>query len=63
MRDKQGSALFSEDSAPDADLSFAAFVLRHAGCGASVEVRLAEDLLLEWCPTCAALETFGAPEG
>jgi hypothetical protein len=59
-RDEEGSALFSEDSVTDADLSFAAFILKHAGCGVSVEIRLTEGLLLEWCPTCAALETFGA---
>ena len=59
-RDEEGSALFSEDSVTDADLSFAAFILKHAGCGVSVEIRLTEGLLLEWCPMCAARETFGA---
>jgi hypothetical protein len=60
MRDEEGSALFSEDSVTDADLSFAVFILKHAGCGVSVEIRLTEGLLLEWCPVCAALETFVA---
>ena len=60
MRDEEGSALFSEDSVTDADLSFAAFILKHAGCGVSVEIRLTAGLLLEWCPLCAALETFVA---
>ena len=61
MRDDERSALFPKDSVTDADLSFAALVLRHDGCGVTVEIRLTEGLLLEWCPMCAALETFGAP--
>ena len=63
MRDEEGSALFSEDSVTDAALSFAAFILKHAGCGVSVEIRLTEGLLLEWCPTCAALKTLVAALG
>ena len=46
------------------DLSFAAFSLTHAECGEErvIELRLSERSLLEWCPTCAALETFVSPE-
>lgn len=44
----------------DWDLSFAAFSLMHAGCGEGViELRLGEQSLLVWCPSCAVLETFG----
>jgi hypothetical protein len=46
------------------DLSFAVFSLTHAGCGEDgvIELRLNERLLLGWCPSCAALETFGSPD-
>jgi len=45
------------------DLSFAAFSLAHAGCGDGVvELRLGDRLLLEWCPACASMATFGFPE-
>jgi hypothetical protein len=46
------------------DLSFAVFSLTHAGCGeeGAIELRLNERLLLGWCPSCAALETFGSPD-
>jgi len=47
MRDDERSTLFPKDSVTDADLSFAAFILRHAGCGVTVEIRLTEGLLLE----------------
>ncbi len=64
MRDGEGSAGFSEDRAADVDLSFAAFIFTHLGCGdAAVELRLGEGLLLEWCPACSALQTFGPYEG
>ncbi len=64
MRDGEGSAGFSEDRAADVDLSFAAFIFTHLRCGdATVEVRLGEGLLLEWCPECATLQTFGLFEG
>ena len=44
------------------DLAFIIFSLRHAGCGEGgvIELRLGEGSLLGWCPSCAALETFGA---
>ncbi len=44
------------------DLSFVVFSLTHAGCGDEgvIELRLDEHLLLAWCPSCAALETFGS---
>jgi hypothetical protein len=61
MRDEEASALFSQNSALDKDPSFALFVLTHTGCGVPVEVRLGASLLLEWCPTCAVMETIGAP--
>jgi hypothetical protein len=46
------------------DLSFAVFSLTHAGCGEDgvIELRLNERLLLGWCSSCAALETFGSPD-
>ncbi len=46
------------------DLSFVVFSLTHAGCGDEgvIELRLGEHLLLGWCPSCAALETFGSPD-
>ena len=63
MRDGEGSAGFSEDRAADLDLSFAAFVFAHLHCGdATVELRLGEGVLLEWCPACAVLQTFGPSE-
>jgi hypothetical protein len=45
------------------DLSFAVFSLTHAECGEEgvIELRLDERLLVGWCPSCAALETFGSP--
>ncbi len=62
MRHEAGSAVSSEDRLAGESLSFAAFVLMHAECSEeTVEIRLAEGLLLECCPTCAVLETFGAP--
>jgi hypothetical protein len=46
----------------DVDLSFAVFSLTHAGCGDGLmELRLGERLLLEWCPVCASMVTFGLP--
>jgi hypothetical protein len=44
------------------DLSFAAFSLTHAECGPDgvIELQLCERLLLAWCPSFAALETFGS---
>jgi hypothetical protein len=46
------------------DLSFAVFSLTHAECGEDgvIELRLNERLLLGWCPSCAALGTFGSPD-
>jgi hypothetical protein len=48
----------------DGDISFAVISLTHAGCGEEgvIELRLNERLLLGWCPSCAALETFGSPD-
>ena len=63
MRNEEAAMLFAENSALGADLSFVLFVLTHTGCGVPVEVRLGEGLLLEWCPRCAVMETFGAPGG
>jgi hypothetical protein len=47
------------------DFSFVVFSLTHAECGQEgvIEVRLGERLLLEWCPSCATLETFGSFDG
>ena len=43
------------------DPAFAVFVLSHARCHDElVEVRIGERLLVAWCPSCAALETFGS---
>ena len=44
------------------DLSFMVFSFTHAGCGDEgvIELRLNERLMLGWCPSCAALETFGS---
>ncbi len=62
MRNEAVSEVFSRDRAAGEDLSFAAFVLAHAECpGETLEVRIGEGLLLEWCPMCTALETFGVP--
>ena len=46
------------------DLSFVIFSLTHAECGDEgvIELRLDERLLLGWCRSCAALETFGSPD-
>lgn len=63
MRDEEAAALSLENSALDKDLFFVLFVLTQTGCGVPVEVRLDEGLLLEWCPRCAVMETFGAPGG
>jgi hypothetical protein len=64
MRDEGGSAVSSENYSAGEGLSFAAFVLTHVECGGvTVELRIGDGLLLEWCPTCAVLETFGAPGG
>ncbi len=45
------------------DLSFLVFSFAHAECGEEgvIELRLDERLLLGWCRSCAALETFGSP--
>ena len=42
-------------------LAFIFFRLTHAGCGEEgvIGLRLGEWPLLGWCPSCAALETFG----
>ena len=47
------------------DLAFIIFSLTHAGCGEEgvIELRLGELSLLGWCPSCAALETFGSFDG
>ncbi len=64
MRHEAGSAVSSQDRLAGEDLSFAAFVFAHVECPSeTVEVRLGDGLLLEWCPTCAAMQTFGAPGG
>lgn len=43
----------------DGPMTFALFVLAHAGCGDGVlEVRVGERCLLEWCPACAVGRTF-----
>jgi hypothetical protein len=46
------------------DLSFVVFSLTHAGCGDEgvIELRLDERSLLGWCPSCAAIETFGSSD-
>jgi len=62
MRHEQGNPP-RDASGSGADLSFAAFSFTHAECGEGViEIRLGVRLLLAWCPSCAALETFGTPE-
>lgn len=51
------------NSGKEEGLEFAVFVLSHAGCGdGSVELRIGDRWLIEWCPACAALETFFTPE-
>lgn len=51
----------TNDAGSVGDLGFISFSLTHAGCGEEgvIELRLGERLLLGWCPSCAALETFG----
>lgn len=72
MVDKLGMRHYRDDLADSsgdntegyANLSFAAFVLKHVGCGDElIELRIGERLLLEWCPACAVVETFGSPDG
>ena len=47
------------ETVDEADLSFATFSLEHAACGDDVlEVRLGEDVLLEWCMACAVMKVF-----
>jgi hypothetical protein len=59
----EGSAGSTRGLAAGEDLAFAAFVFAHLGCAeATVELRLGEDLLVEWCPVCAVLAAFGSPE-
>ncbi len=61
MRHEVGSAVSSQDRPAGEDLSFAAFVLAHLECPEeTIEIRLGEGLLLEWCPACPAIETFDA---
>ena len=63
MRNDEGRAGPAQDGAGSGgDLSFAAFILTHAECGeeGAIELHLSDRLLLEWCPSCAALETFGS---
>jgi hypothetical protein len=45
------------------DLSFIVFSFTHAWCGEEgvIELRINEQMLLGWCPSCAARETFGSP--
>ncbi len=45
------------------DLSFIVFSLTHAWCGEEgvIELRINEQMLLGWCPSCAALEVFESP--
>lgn len=51
-------------TAGEADLSFAAFSLEHAGCGEDVlEVRIGEHTLLEWCLACSDMRIFGSDDG
>ncbi|WP_166177638.1 hypothetical protein [Rubrobacter tropicus] len=54
----------AKDRGPDGTApAFAAFVLRHAGCGRGAsESRLDGDTLACWCPPCGELMVF-APEG
>jgi hypothetical protein len=62
MRHEQGNPP-RDDRESGAGLSFAAFSFAHAECGEGViELRLGERLLLGWCPSCAALDTFGSPD-
>jgi hypothetical protein len=62
MRHEQGNPP-RDASGSGADLSFAAFSFTHAECGEGViELRLGEGLLLGWCSSCAALETFYSPD-
>ncbi len=64
MRHEVEPAVSSQDRSAREDLSFAAFVLGHVECPSeTVEIRLGDGLLLEWCPTCAVMETFGGPGG
>ena len=47
------------ETVDEADLSFVAFSLEHAACSDDVlEVRLGEDVLLEWCMACAVMKVF-----
>jgi hypothetical protein len=60
MRDERKPELPRHGVGTVGDFSFAVFSLTHAECGEDgvVELRLNERLLLGWCPSCAALETF-----
>ncbi len=65
MRFDQGNLDAPKDGAESGgeDLSFAAFSFTHAECGEGViELRLGECLLVGWCPSCVALQTFGSPD-
>jgi hypothetical protein len=52
-----------EEVLDDELFAFAAFALTHAACGDVVEVRIGERCILEWCPSCAAMQTFVSPGG
>jgi hypothetical protein len=62
--DKELGELRSNGAASTGDISFVVFSLTHAGGGevGVIELRLGEQLLLGWCPRCAALETFGSSD-
>jgi hypothetical protein len=65
LEDKKCVDTTGNEAGSDGDLAFIIFSLTHAGCGDTgvIELRLAERSLLGWCPSCAALETFGPFEG
>ncbi len=63
--DERGLDATRNDAESIGDLAFMIFSLTHAGCGDSgvIELRLGERSLLGWCPSCAAVETFGSLAG
>ena len=65
LDDEERVEITRNDAGGARDLAFIILRLTHAGCGEEgvIELRLGERLLLGWCPSCAALETFGSFDG
>ena len=61
LADEKSVDTTGNEAGSGGDPAFIIFSLTHAGCGEAgvIELRLGERSLLGWCPSCAALETFG----